>query len=41
MMLPTGRDLLVLAIALLLTGALLGVGCNAGCGYVREHVDIG
>ncbi len=24
----------------LLVGALLGLGCNAGCSYVRKHVDV-
>lgn len=30
--------MVALGIMLLVVGALLGIGCNAGCGYVTRHV---
>lgn len=39
-MFPSSSDFVIAAIALLLIGALLGIGCSAGCGYVRKHVEV-
>lgn len=36
----TSGDLLAMLIGLLLIGAVLGIGCNAGCSYLREHINV-
>ncbi len=36
----TGAGLIGVAAVILLIGALVGIGCNAGCGYVREHINV-
>jgi hypothetical protein len=37
---PTSGEILGFCALLLLVGALLGIGCNAGCGWVRAHVNV-
>ena len=36
----TGAGLVGFIAVVLLVGALVGIGCNAGCSYVRKHVDV-
>ena len=36
----TLTGLLGLLGVILLAGAILGIGCNAGCNYVRSHVNV-
>lgn len=35
-----GEAAFACACALLVVGALAGIGCSAACGYVREHVNV-
>jgi hypothetical protein len=37
----TRGDLLSALAVILAAGALLGIGCNAGCNYLRSHVAVG
>ena len=38
--LPTGRDIAIMALALLFIGAILGQGCMSGVRWLREHVRV-
>ena len=29
-----------MVVGALVVGALVGIGCQAGCGYLREHVNV-
>ena len=41
MMMASGRQWLAFLAIVALAGALLGIGCERGCSYLRRHVSIG
>ena len=37
---PTPGELWAFVASVLIVGAILGVGCEHGCGYARNHIEI-
>lgn len=37
---PRGRDYLAMFCIVLAVGAGIGIGCQHGCSYVREHLTV-